>query len=499
MTFYSFQFFAFLLLTATVYYTLSPKYRPFILLAASAYFYLCFKPEYLILLAVAIMIDFYLARHMEKSTGRKRKRLLILGLVHNIGLLALLKYLNFFSHTFRTLLGNLPPFQALENVKWLVPVGISYFTFKKISYLIDVYRETMPAEKKLLNLALYVSFFPSITAGPIDRAKDLIPQFLQARGFDYQKVTDGLKLMAWGFFKKVIIADNLAVFVNKVYDFPTQYEGLSLVMATIYFSIQIYCDFSGYTDIARGVAKILGYDLMENFDRPYFSTSIGEFWKRWHISLSNWLMEYLFLPTAYAVSRKIKKDRVLRMKAETWAYMTGIILTMTLCGIWHGASWTFVLWGTLHGLAMALSFATRKIRKKVNKRLKIKKNAFWHRLLQGIMTFSLVTVLWIFFRANSFSDAFYIVSHLFTGWAAIANPANLAAAIHLGLLKKQLAVAALSLGVVFLVHILRKEATFLDWLNQRKNLFRWAFYLLLVIWLIIFGDVESEQFIYFRF
>ncbi|MCP5106655.1 MAG: MBOAT family protein, partial [bacterium] len=290
-----------------------------------------------------------------------------------------------------------------------------------------------------------------------------------------------------------------ALFVNQVYDNPTQYEGLSLVMATIYFSFQVYCDFSGYTDIAVGAGKVMGFDLMDNFNRPYFAVSIGEFWKRWHISLSSWLMDYLFLPIAYAVSRRIKKPVLLKFKAETWAYVTGIIVTMTLCGIWHGAKWTFLIWGVVHGLYMAASFATRKLRRKVRKKLKFGKKALIPNLLRVALTFGFVTFAWIFFRADSLSDAVYIINHLFTGWSKALNVQGLLASLHFGLLKKELAVAGAALAVMLLVHLLRKTDSFGEWIAQRKPVLRWSFYVVLLVWLLVFAESGSEQFIYFRF
>jgi D-alanyl-lipoteichoic acid acyltransferase DltB (MBOAT superfamily) len=500
MAFHSFQFLVFFPALAVIYFSLPARFRQLLLLAASYYFYMCFKPEYVIILAVSTLIDYFLALRISTCTvPARKKRLLILGFLHNIGLLAALKYFNFFSESIAALL---KPFNILSEIKaieLLVPVGISYYTFKKVSYLIDVYRENQEPEKQLSTFALYVSFFPEIMAGPIDRANKLIPQSLKKPGFDYQRVTDGLKLMAWGFFKKLVIADRLAVFVGKVYDNPTQYEGLSLIAATVYFSFQIYCDFSGYTDIALGIGKVLGFDLMENFNRPYFSRSIVEFWKRWHISLSSWLMDYLFLPIAYAISRKIKRPELMKIRAETWAYMVGILTTMFLCGLWHGAKWTFVIWGTIHGLYLAISFITKKVRRKIWKKLHIKKQSLIRKTIQVSITFGIVTFAWIFFRANSISDALYIISHLFTGWSKVFQLSGLMEAFHFGLLKKELAVGLISVFLMLLVHLFRKDLNFEEFISKQKGVLRWGIYLLLVFWILAFGDAGAEDFIYFRF
>lgn len=500
MVFNSFQFLIFFPVVVALYFALPFRFRQFFLLAAGYYFYMCFKPEYVIILAVSTVIDYFLGLRIDACpTHTGKKRILVLGLIHNIGLLAALKYLDFFSQAIEALLKPFNILSGLKGFELIVPIGISYYTFKKISYLIDVYRETRKPEKQLPLFALYVSFFPEIMAGPIDRAGALIPQFRKETGFDYQRVTDGLKLMAWGFFKKLVIADRLAAFVDKVYGNPTHYEGLSLVAATIYFSFQVYCDFSGYTDIARGAGKVLGFDLAENFNRPYFSRSIGEFWKRWHISLSNWLMDYLFLPIAYNISRHLKRPQLMYIKAETWAYMTGILSTMLLCGLWHGASWTFVTWGLCHGLFLAVSFATKRTRKKIRKTLGFKKNSLLRNTFQVIFTFSLVTVAWIFFRADTMSDAIYIITHLFSGWSKVLSPHGFLGALHFGLLKKELAVALISVCIMFLIQLLRKDHTFEQMIAKQKTVIRWSFYLVFILWLMIFADAGAENFIYFRF
>ena len=500
MVFNSFEFFVFFPVVAVVYYTLPSAWRRWFLLAASYYFYMCFKPEYVIILLVSTLIDYFLGIRMgESKSPTGRKRLLILGLVHNLGLLAALKYLDFFNESLAALLNSVNILYNVKGLEFLAPVGISYYTFKKVSYLLDVYRENQAPEKNIGNFALYVAFFPAIVSGPIDRAGKLIPQFLEKHGFDYRRVTDGLKLMAWGFFKKLVIADRLAGFVNKVYDKPTGYEGLSLIMATVYFSLQIYCDFSGYTDIARGAAKVLGFEMMENFNRPYFSKSIVEFWKRWHISLSTWLMDYLFLPVAYSVSRKIKQPTLLLWKAESWAYITGIIVTMVLCGLWHGVGWTFILWGTLHGVFLAISFATKKTRKTIAKKLHIKKRSLLRQAFQVVFTFAIVSFAWIFFRANSLADAWYIITHLFSGWSKVFSLSGLFEAFHFGLLKKELAVAFISTGMLVLVDMLRKDLTFEQFLAERRVIVRWSIYVLLLVWILTFSDAGSEAFIYFRF
>lgn len=506
MVFNSFEFFIFFPVVAALYLALPHRFRQGFLLAAGYYFYMCFKPVYVILLAATTTIDYLLALWIGKtqltSQRKKAKAIFILAVLHNILLLVSFKYLSFLNEPITALLKAFHINLNLGSLELLAPIGISYFIFKKLSYLIDVYRETIKPEKNLGTFALYVSFFPEIMSGPIDRAGKLIPQFRNPVRFDYKRITDGLKLMAWGFFMKLIIADRLAPFVNKVYNQPREFEGVQLVIATVYFSIQIYCDFAGYTHIARGAGKIMGFELAQNFNRPYFSTSIGEFWKRWHMSLSNWLMDYLFLPIAYAVSRRIKSAEVLKIKAETWAYFTGIMSTMLLCGLWHGASWTFVVWGGIHGLYLAISFATKKLRKKINKKLGIKKQSDKFtpsNFFRGLATFGMVTFAWIFFKANSMADALYIVKNLLTGWTHLIHLHGISDYFTFKLLKKELIIGIFAVAVVLIVHIARKEKNFEEWLSERRTWLRWGFYLALILFLLIFGDAGAGNFIYFQF
>jgi D-alanyl-lipoteichoic acid acyltransferase DltB (MBOAT superfamily) len=351
----------------------------------------------------------------------------------------------------------------------------------------------------LVDFALYVSFFPEIMAGPIDRANKLIPQFTKNGNFHYGRVTCGLKLIAWGFFKKLVIADRLAAFVDVVYRHPGQYDGLSLTIATIYFSFQIYCDFSGYTDIALGIGRVMGFELMENFNRPYFAKSIGDFWRRWHMSLSRWLMDYLFLPIAYGFSRKIKSSRLLTIKAESWAYGIGIICTMLVCGLWHGAEWNFVLWGGIHGLYLIISLASRRVRRYIRVKLRIKPNSLVRKILSVSSTFTAVTFAWIFFRANSTSDAIYIVTHLFSGWSKIFSLSGLIGTFHFGLSRRELVVALVSVLVMFLVHWRRREQSFEQLIGSQNLVLRWGIYLLLLAWILTFSESASQDFIYFRF
>ncbi len=470
------------------------KYRWVILLAASFYFYFCWEPLYIIVLIISTLIDYFCGVRIGKSQNPKeRLHYLILSLFSNLGLLFIFKYLDFFNASMNTLL---QPFHIIYNAPALnivVPLGLSYYTFRKLGYIIDVYRENLAPEKHLGKFALYVSFFPAIIAGPIDRAKDLLPQFSRTYGFDYSRITGGVKLLVWGMFKKLVIADHLATFVQAVYNHPRDFQGLDLIIATLFFSIQIYADFSGYSDMAIGIAQILGYNLVDNFNRPYFATSITEFWRRWHISLTTWLRDYLFLPAAYAVSRKIKKDRLLKIKAEVWAYIIGILVTMLICGLWHGARWTFIIWGGLHGLYLAFSFAARKYKKKWRKRVYQPLTPVLKSLYKGIQilfTFLGVSFLWIFFRANSLADAFYIISHLPKG----IGMSSVFSKMGLGLY-----ITLASIGLMLFIQIIQPHSGYRDMFAPRPLIFRWVMYLLLVLAIMNLGKFREIPFIYVQF
>ena len=304
---------------------------------------MCWKPEYIFLILFSTIVDYYCGLKMEGAQNRTYKKLfLTLSLFTNLSVLFAFKYLNFFSDSIRYILNEFNIFYNIPYFNVLLPVGISFYTFQTLSYTIDVYRGQKKAEKHLGVFALYVSFFPQLVAGPIERSTRLLPQLKKENSFDYLRFKNGLLLMLWGFFKKIVIADRLAVLVNTVYNNPIDYQGITLIIATIFFAFQIYCDFSAYSDIAIGASKIMGYDLMKNFNRPYFSKSIAEFWRRWHISLGSWFRDYL-----YFFLGGNKKGQLIWYK--------NLMLVFLISGLWHGANWTFVIWGFLHGFYMIFS------------------------------------------------------------------------------------------------------------------------------------------------
>ncbi|MCX6558192.1 MAG: MBOAT family protein, partial [Candidatus Aminicenantes bacterium] len=410
--FNSIDFWGFFAVIFALYFFVPQKFKWLFLLLASYFFYGSWKKEYLLLLAFPTLVTYIAARGMDaaRSPG-KRKLFFWSGLTVTLGLLIVFKYLGLFWQTFLDLLGYLRHQRLTSALHILLPLGISFFTFRMISYLIDVYLRRIPAEKHLGIYALYVSFFPQLLAGPIDRAAHLIPQLKSPVRFDWDRITSGFRLIVWGLFKKLVIADRLLFFVTQVFRHPHD-QRVYLLFAAYFYAFQIYCDFSGYSDMAIGVSRILGFESQKNFDFPYFSKSISEFWNRWHISLSSWLRDYLFLPLAYATMRRIEGARLLGVKAETWGYFVGTILTMLLGGLWHGAGWTFVIWGGLYGVYMTFAYASKRLRKRLVRKTGLRRLPRLHAILSIFITFNLVSFAWIFFRSPTFPAALTFISRM---------------------------------------------------------------------------------------
>jgi alginate O-acetyltransferase complex protein AlgI len=412
MLFNSIDFLGFFTVIFALYFFVPQKFKWIFLLSASYFFYGYWKIEYLPLLVFPTAATYLTARAMSGAASPRRRRFYFwTGLGISLGLLFIFKYLELFRQTLHDLAGGVLHLQPWSPLKIILPVGISFYTFKIISYTIDVYYRRIPAEKHLGIYALYVAFFPQLLAGPIDRAALFIPQLKKPVDFDWERINSGFRLFVWGLFKKMVIADRLALFVAEVFPNP-EGQGLKLIFAAYFYAFQIYCDFSGYSDMAVGITKILGFDSMKNFDFPYFSANITQFWSRWHISLSSWLRDYLFLPLAYATMRRIKGARLLAIKAETWGYFIGIFLTMLLGGLWHGASWTFVIWGGLFGVYQIFSYASKRLRKKLVRKTRLQRLPRLHSALGIFITFNLVSFAWIFFRSASFSAALTYIGQI---------------------------------------------------------------------------------------
>ncbi|OGX53748.1 MAG: alginate O-acetyltransferase [Omnitrophica WOR_2 bacterium RIFOXYA12_FULL_38_10] len=486
MLFNSIQFLIFFPVVVIVYFLIDQKYRWIFLLVASYYFYMCWEPGYLLLIILSTLIDYFAAimmgRHSEKS---KRKIYLILSLFTNLSLLAIFKYYNFFNQSIGCLFNYFHVDYKFSSLNLLLPVGISFYTFQTLSYSIDVYRGDKEPEKHLGMFALYVAFFPQLVAGPIERSTRLLPQFYKKFNFDYDRVVSGLRLMLWGMFKKVVIADRLAIFVDKVYSKPDAFTGLELNLATIFFAFQIYCDFSGYSDIAIGSSKVLGFDLMKNFNKPYFARSIPEFWCRWHISLTTWFKDYLYIPLG---GNKVSAKR----------FYFNVLVVFLLSGLWHGANWTFVIWGFLHALYYIFSKLTRNLRSLIVKIVKLNKFPVIHSFLQTVFTFILVCFSWIFFRANSLKDAIYIYSHLFFNW----NKSSVVLSFMAGKTTEYYPNVIPSIYLIMffvVVQYFQKHDWFKCSYFERYIALRWSIYLLLCLVIMNYGVVKIIPFIYFQF
>jgi len=443
---------------------------------------MCWKAEYLLLIIVSTLIDYFAALMMGNTDNKnKRKKYLFLSLLSNLGLLFAFKYFNFFSGSVYGIANHFNIFYHSPTFKLLLPVGISFYTFQTLSYTIDVYRGKQKPEKHLGIFAVYVAFFPQLVAGPIERSTHLLPQFYRKNDVDYDRISDGLKQMAWGFFKKLVIADRLAIYVNAIYNHPEKFSGAPLILATYFFAFQIYCDFSGYSDIAIGASKVMGYDLMANFNRPYFSKSIGEFWKRWHISLSTWFRDYVYIP--------LGGNRVVK-----WRWYYNLFVTFLISGLWHGANWTFVFWGVLHGFYLVFSIWTETIREKVARLFKIDKRQKIQNLIKMFITFHLVCFGWIFFRANSLKDGFMIIKKI-----VLIDLHQLSINVVPQMEKYNLAVAFIAIIALVLVEVIQNYTQIIFFIKQRSFFLRWSIYGSFVLVIIYFGVFMSQQFIYFQF
>ncbi|HRG37650.1 MAG TPA: MBOAT family O-acyltransferase, partial [Bacteroidia bacterium] len=387
MLFNSLQYILFFLAFFLILFSLPISVRKPWLLIASCYFYMVFKPVYLLILFIVILIDFYTGKQIENSNSHK-KSWLILSLVSNLGILVFYKYYNFLNEN----ISFIADFLGFENhipaLDIILPIGLSFHTFQAMSYTIEVYRGKQQAEKNLLNYSLYVLYFPQLVAGPIERPQELLPQLKKPFQFDYSNLTSGLFRISIGFFKKVVIADRLALFVDPVYSNLSEHNGLSILLATVFFAFEIYCDFSGYTDIALGTSRMMGITLMENFKNPYTATSLREFWSRWHISLSSWFRDYVYIPLGGN-----------RTSTARWAI--NLLIVFFLSGLWHGARWNFVAWGVIHGTLLILE-------RFIQKNIKFKLPAF----LSGCIVFACTCFAWIFFRANGINDAFLAIEKI---------------------------------------------------------------------------------------
>ena len=493
MLFNSLAFLIFLPLVFLVYWKVLQgrlKVQNIFILMASYLFYGWWDWRFLILIFISSIVDFLVAPKIESATNRKSKRLWLgLSLFVNLGMLGFFKYYNFFVDSFIEAYSWTGLHMNKASLNIILPVGISFYTFQTLSYSIDVYREKIRSTRDLVSFFAFVSFFPQLVAGPIERASHLLPQFQKNRVFDVQYIISGFRIMLWGFFKKIVIADNLAPIVDAVYQDPGQFSGLQIWLATTLFAIQVYGDFSGYSDIAIGCGRLLGFDLMTNFKTPYFSRSYHELWNRWHISLNTWFRDYLYFP--------LGGNRVSRPR---WAL--NIMLVFTISGFWHGASWTFVFWGAMCGSFLLFAHFTEDISKKLTSGLRISEDGWLKKSYDKLAVFFLFTYTLIFFRANNSSDLFVLLrSALLDTWSEFLHmSAYLPGLAKVFASQRQMFILLLSVLVLFLIDAALRQRDFGDFLRGKSGLIRWSVYLGVLAWIFVFGAfARPENFVYFQF
>jgi alginate O-acetyltransferase complex protein AlgI len=492
MLFNSFQFLLFFPIVTVIYFLLPYKFRWLHLLAASCVFYMAFVPVYILILAFTIVIDYIAGIMIENAVSRRRKWFLVMSLVANIGVLAVFKYYNFFTGNINHVLTVSGSPVHLPLLQILLPIGLSFHTFQAMSYTIEVYRGAQKAERHFGIYALYVMFYPQLVAGPIERPQNLLHQFYEHHDFSYENCKEGLKQMLWGFFKKIVIADRLGLVVKTVYKHPEHFNGVSLTIGTVFFAFQIYCDFSGYSDIAIGAARVMGFNLMKNFNRPYFSKSISEFWTRWHISLSTWFKDYLYIP--------LGGNRV----AVARLYLN-LAIVFIVSGLWHGANWTYIVWGALHAFYLIFGLVTKKTRVAIMGSIGIEESSAFNNSLSAVITFLLVSFAWIFFISSSLHDALYVSTHLHTGWIQAMSAHGIKSVLTAvggnDTIVGTFNVAAGIVLILFLEYVQRKtkDGPAINIVQNKPILLRWGFYSFLILAILLIGVYENSEFIYFQF
>lgn len=472
MLFNSLSFLIFFPIVCLLYYCIPPsklRLRNLLLLIASYYFYMNWEPAYALLLLTSTVVTYLAALGIGRFQEKKKKKAcLVASIVLNLAILFLFKYYNFLSSNIEAALQASGLGIDIPKFGLLLPVGISFYTFQALGYSIDVYRGTTPVERDFPTYALFVSFFPQLVAGPIERSNNLLPQFKQEHHFDYDTVMAGVKLMVWGYFLKLIVADRCGLYVDAVFNNLEMHNGGSYLVASLLFPFQIYGDFAGYSLIAIGVARVLGFRLMENFRRPYFACSVGEFWQRWHISLSTWFKDYVYIP--------LGGNRVGKLRNYF-----NLLVTFVVSGIWHGANWTFLCWGALHGILLCIERALGISKKKYSGA---------KRFLHWAVTFVLICFSWILFRANNLPDAVTAITGIFTNFGKpVINFAMFT----------EITLSMFAVGILFLKELC-EEFTITPLLSlSRKPIFTYAYIILMIAAFLLFGVLGGDQFIYFQF
>lgn len=487
MLFNSISFLIFLPTVFILYWLLPGKLRTPLLLIASCYFYMAFVPQYILILLYLITLDFFLARLIEKAEGKKRTTLFLISIASNLLTLGFFKYFNFFNDNVANLAQLLHWNYSLEALSIILPLGLSFHIFQSLAYIIEVYKRRFPAERNYLTYSLYVMFFPQLVAGPIERPAQLLPQLNVVHRFSESQATAGLVLMLRGFFKKVVIGNNLAVLTDFVFAHSATADASVLLVGAVAFAFLLYADFSGYSDIAVGSAKLFGINLLENFRQPYFSRSTSELWRRWHISLSSWFRDYLYIPLG---GSRAGLTRTLRNTLIVFAVM----------GLWHGAGWSFVVMGLLFGTYICIGLLTRPWRAKAVEAMRIP--GWVLAISQTAITFGLTTIAWIFFRAHSLEQALTYVWRLFTEWSGSAFAflfcSDYCSFYALGIGRKTFIIAAASVVALLIYeYIVEMKVRLPAWCYSRAA--RWSLLYTCIIWILLAGLFVPKTFIYFQF
>lgn len=502
MLFNSIDFLIFFPIVLLIYFVLPAKVRYIWLLLSSYYFYMCWNPVYALLIAAStgitylcgMAIGYFMDQIKQKEEKGKKwvKLIVIFGILSNMGILVYFKYTNF-------LIESISPVLKFFHIKEvpvfdiMLPVGISFYTFQALGYMIDVYKGEIKAEKNFLKYALFVSFFPQLVAGPIERSKNLLNQIKEEpehKLWNYERVTSGLITMLWGFFLKLVIADRAAVLVDTVFLGYEQYQMTALWAGAIGFAIQIYCDFAGYSTIAVGAARVLGFELMNNFNAPYFAQSVADFWHRWHISLNTWFRDYLYIPLGGS-------------RCSKWKNYRNILITFGVSGLWHGADWTYIIWGLLNGMYQIIEKEFQPFIRKLNMKCHTKTNSFGYKFIRMLFVFILVDLAWIFFRSDSLYQAIHYIQRMFSyqDWWSLYNMSI----YSLGLDVREINILFMGVVILFSVDLLqyKKHISISTFLQDQWIGFRWIALFILLFSCVVFGcygpGFNSEQFIYFQF
>lgn len=497
MLFNSVDFLIFFPLVTLIYFIIPHKIRYLWLLVCSYYFYMCWNAQYALLLFASTFVTWasglgiaHAARkEADDPTRQRSKGIVAISLILNLSLLFFFKYANFTIDNLNAIFSKIGVTFQVPSLDLLLPVGISFYIFQALSYTIDVYRGDVPVERNLLRYMLFVSFFPQLVAGPIERSSRLVAQLYEKHTFNFDRMVRGLMLMLWGYFQKVVVADRLCVLVDQVFNYATYYSGFTIAVGVLFFAVQIYCDFSGYSIIAVGAAQVMGFDLVDNFRQPYLAVSVSDFWRRWHISLTTWFRDYLYIPLGGNRKGKWKKYR-------------NIMIVFLFSGLWHGANWTYVIWGGLNGLYQVIGAQTKKLREKCKGFFHIRSDTSSGKLLSMVVTYLLVDFSWIFFRAATLGDAATILKQMFSSF----NPWVLfdGTLYSLGLSQIDFWIGVLAILVILIVDMLHERKVHIrEWILEQNLVFRWVIYFVAIFTIQIFGfygpNYDAAQFIYFQF